>query len=262
MSRPAEAEGPGNPRGDARGADDTTIGAARRLLGVPIGAGSATKFAETQPDRSGRRLRGLLWLVSNPTVHGVTDDTIGEHDRVRPTTLADIKARAPAASCWTADPARASTQLRTLSRAIRARRPIHATESIAAAWAVATLPDPVGGAWLTRHFFRTVRRQGPCRPPAAEPRRAASKRLAVSRRFGTPTPLVGRARARGSDTEGKQSVSMCIAYTRRSVLRRLPEGQAGRGASPGRFPGDAIAGAPPRSATSKLSSAWRRRNTR
>ncbi len=75
-------------------ADDALIDQARLVLGVPIGAGSATHFAELNRTDPLPSADYLAW-ASNRTVRGVTDDTIGETTETSDDILATIKGKAP-----------------------------------------------------------------------------------------------------------------------------------------------------------------------
>lgn len=232
------------------GADDALIGEARRLLGVPIGAGSATNFAElNRTDPLPASADYLVW-ASNPTVHGVTDDTIGETTETSDDILATIKARAPGRALHVG-PLTLGTRFNPAANAVEGHPgapadPRH-KELIAAAWAVATLAGYLSEDVDALTFFEPFGDKGLVSPSGAlTPAGLVLKRLAVFAGASVrPLRWSDAPRARGLIMEGKQSVSMCIAYTRKErASLRLPEGEwRAEALCPAGFSGDAIAGA-------------------
>jgi hypothetical protein len=231
------------------GADDALINEARLVLGVPIGAGSAMNFAELNRTYPLPASADYLAWASNPTVHGVTDDTIGETTETSDDILATIEGKAPGRPLHVGpltlgarfNPAATATEGGT-----GAPTDPRQTGVIGAAWAVATLAGYLSEDVHALTFFEPFGARGLVSPSGAlTPAGLALKRLAVFAGASVrPLRWSNAPRARGLMMEGKQSASLCIAHARKGRdSLRLPEGEwRAEALCPAGFSSEAIAG--------------------
>ena len=168
----------------------------------------------------------LAW-ASNPTVHGVTDDTIGETTESSDDILATIERKAPG-RILDVGPLTLSERFNPVG-ASRAATPAdpRQNEGIAAAWAVATLSGYISAHVRAVTVFEPFGPKGlMSAPDELSPAGLVLRRLAGFE--GAPTRSVRWAnapRARGLLVLGTGRVSLCIAYARNDTARLvLPEG--------------------------------------
>ena len=210
------------------GADDKLIAEARMLVGRhPIGSGAVANFAELNRTDPLPGADYIAW-ASNPTVHGVTDDTIGETTETSEDILATIESRAPART-FDVGPLTLGARFdpAAISGAQTPSDP-RQNEGIAAAWAVATLCGYLSANVRAVTIFEPFGPKGLMSASGAlAPAGFVLQRLAGFE--GAPTCSVrwaGAPRARGLLIFGSERISLCVAYARHdSVTLTLPEGE-------------------------------------
>jgi hypothetical protein len=213
------------------GADDNLIAEARRMSGgLAIGAGSPGSFVDLNRARPLPLSADYLCWSSNPTVHGVTDDTIGETTETSDDILATIQAKSPNHLLYLGpltlgqrfNPVAATPEGRT-----GAPPDPRQGETIAAAWAFATLAGFHGAELRAIAIFEPCGAKGFISPTGEFTAAAhvVGRLAAVS---GAPARALRWAhapRARGLLIEAPGARRLCIAYAaaRRETLP-LPPG--------------------------------------
>jgi hypothetical protein len=213
------------------GADDALISQARALLpGIRIGAGSAAFFADLNRMRPLPTLADYLSWPSNPTVHGSTDDTIGETTEASEDLLATIVARAPDRELQVG-PFTLGMRFNPVATTPEGRSGAPSDprqkETLAAAWAVGSLSGLLSISVTALTFFEPSGPKGLLSEGGRiTPAGAVLARLA--RLAGSPATSVRWAhapRARGLLIESGPSVHLCIAYARgQADSLPLPQG--------------------------------------
>jgi hypothetical protein len=212
------------------GADDALLEHARRVLGpIQVGAGSSSNFAELNRTRPLPRADYLAW-ASNPTVHGNTDDTIGETTEVSEDVLATIEDIAPETAFEIGPLTLASRfgPVATGPEAAEEKEPDPRQGGpIAAAWAVAALAGYLAPSVRALAFFEAFGPNGlvtlsaKMTPEGAVLRRLAGFRGSAARKLRwRHSP-----RARGILVEKDAHAFLCIAHCRSETIQlRLPQG--------------------------------------
>jgi hypothetical protein len=211
------------------GADDAMLVEARKALGsVPLGTGSASNFAELNRTHPLPAADYLAW-ASNPTVHGDTDDTIGETTEVCEDFLATILNVAPEGAFhigpMTLGP-RFNPVATTPEGRAGAKPDPRQISPIAAAWAVGTLAGYLAPAVRSLAFFEPVGPKGLISAAGAlTPTGTALRRLAALKgRSARALRWPQQPRARGILIEGEAGASLCVTCCQREPVRlALPD---------------------------------------
>ena len=211
------------------GADDAMLGAARDIfLKAPLGAGSPAFFTELNRTEPLPAQADYLSWPSNPTAHGVSDDTIGETTEVSEDILATIHAKA-AARPLHVGPMTLRMRFNPVATTPEGRRgpppdPRQGT-IIAAAWAVATLCGYIDETVRALDFFEPSGAKGLIdEMGAVTPAGAVLSRLArQSGSLARALRWAGSPRARGLLIETSEGALLCVAYMRQDeVTLALP----------------------------------------
>jgi hypothetical protein len=213
------------------GADDDLITEARRMSGgLAIGAGSPASFVDLNRAQPLPLSADYLCWPSNPTVHGVTDDTIGETTESSEDILATVQAKSPNHSLHLG-PLTLGQRFNPAATTPEGRAGVAADprqgETIAAAWAVATLAGFHSAELRAFAIFEPCGAKGLVSPtgeftPAAH---VAEKLAALSGAPARALRWVHAPRARGLLIEAAGATHLCIAYAgARSETLPLPPG--------------------------------------
>lgn len=214
------------------GADDALIAEARAMLdGVPVGAGSPASFTELNRSNPPPLSADYLCWPANPTVHGVTDDTIGETTETSDDILATVQAKSPNHPLHIG-PLTLGRRFNPVATNPEGRvgAPPDPRQggTIAAAWAVATLAGFHSAALRAVAIFEPCGAKGLVSQTGEFTATAhILQRLAAFSE--TPTRALRWAhapRARGLLIEASGARHLCIAYARaRSETLSLPPGK-------------------------------------
>jgi hypothetical protein len=213
------------------GADDRLIDEARRLAGAPIGSGSPANFAELNRMEPWPLSADYLSFASNPTVHGSSDDTLGETTETPDDILATIRSRAPERPLHIGPltlAMRFNAVATTPEGRAGAQPDPRQQEEIAAAWAVSTLAGYVSANVRALAFFEPFGPKGLISAEGAlTPAGHVLSRLASYRGLATrPVRWPDAPRARGLFFEEGDRAALCIAYPRDEPANlELPDGE-------------------------------------
>jgi len=213
------------------GADDGQLAAARALApGVAFGAGSPAFFTELNRAEPLPLTADYLSWPASPTVHGVSDDTIGETTEASDDIRATITSKAPGKPLHLG-PLTLGMRFNPVASTLEGRRGAAADprqgEVITAAWVIATLIGHLHPQLATVAAFEPsgpkglIDEAGAMTPAGHALRRLArhSGRLALALRWANAP------RARGLLIDVPGGAELCIAYARADLANLpLPDG--------------------------------------